>query len=55
MLNVVLVLMFATSILVPVLTEGFTLRLVAVEPAPNRSCGLTMSFCTNGGTIKAVE
>jgi hypothetical protein len=30
MLNVVLVLMFATSILGPVLTEGFALRLAAM-------------------------
>ena len=35
MLNVVLVLVFATSILGPVLTERFASRLTAVVPAPN--------------------
>jgi hypothetical protein len=46
MLNVALVLIFATSILGPVLTEAFALRLAAVEPAPNVSCGL--SFARTG-------
>jgi hypothetical protein len=35
MLNVVLVLVFATSILGPVLTDRFASRLAAVAPAPN--------------------